>query len=192
MRVRVCLDVTKPLKKDKKVRKPGGEWLMAKCCYKRLPTFYYVCGRLGHIERHSPFYYHLAAHEIVRSWDAELRAEYRRPVVLGGEQWIFSGRGGTSSNRVALSQLSSNNLMERWFVPSNVQAIFGNLGVGGGLQEMERNAEEQENLDEMEGIEVGEDRKKRRHSNIEVVKINKCHGSKNVVLAGPVTGSCPP
>ncbi|CAN1787351.1 hypothetical protein LINPERHAP1_LOCUS17606 [Linum perenne] len=172
MHVRVCLDVTKPLKKEKKVRKPGGEWLMAKFRYERLSAFCYVCGRLGHIKRHCHLCYRLPAHEIVRGWDAKLRAEYKRPVVLGSKQWLrpatkFSGKGGTLSNRAPLGQLAPSNLMERGFVPMNMHALLSNLGVGGGLLEMERSVEEQENRDEMEGIEVGEDRKRCRHYDVE-------------------------
>ncbi|CAN1779817.1 Uncharacterized protein At4g02000 [Linum perenne] len=67
MRLRICMDVTKPLKKEKKVRRPGGEWLMGKFRYERLPTFCYVCGRIGHIERHCETFYQTPEAELVRN-----------------------------------------------------------------------------------------------------------------------------
>jgi len=50
MRIRVLLDVLKPLKRVKKNKKPGGETSIIKFKYERLGNFCYYCGMLGHIE----------------------------------------------------------------------------------------------------------------------------------------------
>lgn len=51
MRLKVNVDVRFPLKKEKKVRKLGGEWKVVKFKYEKLGTFCYLCGVLGHTDQ---------------------------------------------------------------------------------------------------------------------------------------------
>ncbi|CAN0857900.1 hypothetical protein LINGRAHAP2_LOCUS6981 [Linum grandiflorum] len=51
MRLRAQVDVLKPLKKQKKIRKPDGEWVVSELKYEKLPTFCFTCGRMGHVDR---------------------------------------------------------------------------------------------------------------------------------------------
>ncbi|CAN1821359.1 Uncharacterized protein At4g02000 [Linum perenne] len=165
MRVRIRLDVTRPLKVEKKVRRPGGDWLEGKFRYERLPTFCYVCGRIGHVERHCEIWYRTPDTELLRKWDATLRAELRRPNATGGEQWLVPGKAvdmeSDGSTRLALGQLSENVPIPVRAIPSNVQALINNLGVraGGSLSQQQEDAE-----DDMEGVEMMDDRKRRRSS----------------------------
>lgn len=48
MRVRVCLDVTKPLLRGKKLRIGSSTPYWVRFSYERLPDFCYICGKLGH------------------------------------------------------------------------------------------------------------------------------------------------
>lgn len=50
MRVRTCIDVTKPLKFKMKLKKPGGEWFWVSLRYERLPSFCFHCGIIGHAD----------------------------------------------------------------------------------------------------------------------------------------------
>ncbi|KAL0402209.1 UNVERIFIED_CONTAM: hypothetical protein Slati_4250800 [Sesamum latifolium] len=50
-RVKVSLDVRKPLKRGLLLRSPGGDEIMVSFTYEKLPTFCYSCGVLGHIMR---------------------------------------------------------------------------------------------------------------------------------------------
>ncbi|CAN1842822.1 hypothetical protein LINPERHAP1_LOCUS36953 [Linum perenne] len=202
MRVRIRLDVTQPLRIDKKVRRPGGDWLEGKFRYERLPTFCYVCGRLGHVERHCEICYLTPEAEIVRKWDATLRAEFKKDVVLDGEQWIVPGKTVESEpvngDRVVLGRLQEN-IPRSCPMPANVQLLLGNLGARGSGKGALFNDEAG---DDMEGIELTEDRKRRRHTESgdtskEVVvsggsNQGDSHGPKNVVQAGPMFGTCPP
>lgn len=47
-RVRVLLDIRKPLKRRMRIKRPGGEWTWVKFRYERLPSFCFFCGLLGH------------------------------------------------------------------------------------------------------------------------------------------------
>lgn len=50
-RVRITMDVTKPLKRKMKLKRDGGEWSWVNFKYERLSTFCFVCGLLGHSDR---------------------------------------------------------------------------------------------------------------------------------------------
>ncbi|KAL0320307.1 UNVERIFIED_CONTAM: hypothetical protein Sradi_5292200 [Sesamum radiatum] len=52
LRLRVGLNVNKPLKRAMEVRSMLGEELLVRFTYERLPNFCYLCGILGHIDRY--------------------------------------------------------------------------------------------------------------------------------------------
>ncbi|KAL0407807.1 UNVERIFIED_CONTAM: hypothetical protein Sradi_1715100 [Sesamum radiatum] len=52
MRIRVSLNVHKPLKRSLKLRSPVGQELVVHFTYERLSNFCYLCGRLGHIDKY--------------------------------------------------------------------------------------------------------------------------------------------
>jgi hypothetical protein len=54
MRIRVLVDIRLPLKKAKKIKKPGGEGKMVQFKYERLGTFCYLCGLIGHSDTQCP------------------------------------------------------------------------------------------------------------------------------------------
>ncbi|KAL0458851.1 UNVERIFIED_CONTAM: hypothetical protein Slati_0512300 [Sesamum latifolium] len=51
MRMRVSIDVTKPLKRVFKLRTTLGDELLLSFTYEKLPNFCYLCGCLGHLSR---------------------------------------------------------------------------------------------------------------------------------------------
>ncbi|VFR03295.1 unnamed protein product [Cuscuta campestris] len=55
LRIRVKLDVQKPLKKGTRLKREGKEWFHVDFAYERLPTFCFVCGRLG--DRNTKFFH---------------------------------------------------------------------------------------------------------------------------------------
>ena len=50
LRVRVSININKPLKRGSKIALSGGESILAIFKYERLPDFCYICGRLTHQE----------------------------------------------------------------------------------------------------------------------------------------------
>lgn len=50
IRIRVHIDVRKPLKRGKKIRRDEGEVKMVKFKYERMSVFYFYCGMLGHAD----------------------------------------------------------------------------------------------------------------------------------------------
>ncbi|KAL0383104.1 UNVERIFIED_CONTAM: hypothetical protein Scaly_0597700 [Sesamum calycinum] len=52
MRIRVSIDVTKPLKRVLKIRTTLGDEQLLSFTYERLPNFCYLCGCLGHLSKY--------------------------------------------------------------------------------------------------------------------------------------------
>ncbi|XP_075473867.1 uncharacterized protein At4g02000-like [Primulina tabacum] len=51
MRIRVAIDVRQSLKRCKKIKKAGCDWIIVQFKYEKLGSFCFVCGCLGHTER---------------------------------------------------------------------------------------------------------------------------------------------
>lgn len=57
MRIRVGIDVRRPLKATLNLRVSGGESVTVTMKYERLPMYCYICGKLGHGEKFCPNQY---------------------------------------------------------------------------------------------------------------------------------------
>lgn len=103
MRIRVLLDVTKPLKRRIKLRKTGGDWFWADFRYERLPNFCFICGILGHTDRfcHRVFDEDFSM-EAEKPFGAWLRAASRRNQAAMGHRWLITdnNRRSTMENNV--------------------------------------------------------------------------------------------
>jgi hypothetical protein len=105
MRIRVLVDVRLPLKRTKKIKKPGGESKVVQFKYERLGTFCYICGLMGHSDSRCPKLFELGDSDVKREWSPELRADMRRK--QGGEsRWL---RHGGDPNWVAPNPIMTCN-----------------------------------------------------------------------------------
>ncbi|XP_058759140.1 uncharacterized protein At4g02000-like [Vicia villosa] len=78
MRIRVKIDVQKPLKKLTRVKNKGGEWCNVIFKYEKLSLFCFVCGVLGHSEHRCAVRFAMTEDTGLRGWSAKIRAENRR------------------------------------------------------------------------------------------------------------------
>lgn len=53
-RIRVELDITRPLKKKMKMKRDDEAWVVVEFRYERLPTFCFLCGIIGHSDKYCP------------------------------------------------------------------------------------------------------------------------------------------
>jgi hypothetical protein len=107
MRIRVLLDVTKPLKRQKKIKRPGGEASYIKFKYERLSNFCYFCGMLGHIEDYCEKLYAIAEDDGTRLWGPELRVERQNPT--GGVSRKMKDSGGANSSAATVTVNTNSN-----------------------------------------------------------------------------------
>ncbi|EEF49555.1 conserved hypothetical protein [Ricinus communis] len=97
IRVKIKIDVSKPIMAFMKIKKPGGDWLNLEFNYERLGIACFICGRVGHSDK---FYRCLLEFEnIVYKLSKEVRAPPRRSqTASAGEIWLRDGgRGGRGS-----------------------------------------------------------------------------------------------
>lgn len=78
MKLKVRIDVTRPLKQDWKVRARNGEWVSVVFKYERLGTFCFACGVLGHTDRTCEKLFEQDSDDGVRGWDASLKPVSRK------------------------------------------------------------------------------------------------------------------
>lgn len=76
-RVKVNLDVSKPLRRIQQLKTRDGRLVVIEIKYERLPTFCYECGTIGHIERDCPMEVEEGLEE-EKQWGAWLRASPRK------------------------------------------------------------------------------------------------------------------
>ncbi|XP_074356269.1 uncharacterized protein LOC141695969 [Apium graveolens] len=77
VRIRVCMDVRKPIKRRMKIKREGGAWGWVNFKYERLSTLCFVCGTLGHSERDCEVVYANPDKTVERAYGTWLRAPFR-------------------------------------------------------------------------------------------------------------------
>jgi hypothetical protein len=112
MRVRVMVDVRKPLVCRKSIKKKGAAAIMVNIKYERLGIFCYYCGMLGHAEDSCEKLYEVSEDDGVRSWGPDIRVEDNRRSRDGGSRWAGEvvspsmqtpTKGGAAELNVALN-----------------------------------------------------------------------------------------
>jgi hypothetical protein len=92
MRLRVKVDVRKPLKKNTKVKNKEGGWCEVQFKYEKLGIFCFVCGIMGHAENKCEIRFAMEHDDGVREWSNELRAEPRRSGGRLVSRWLREDR----------------------------------------------------------------------------------------------------
>jgi 14-3-3 protein epsilon len=93
MRVRVKIDVRKPLKKDTKVMNKEGKWCTVNFKYEKLGIFCFVCGAMGHAENKCEIRFGMEQDDGRREWPAEIRADSRRQGGRFVSRWLREEKG---------------------------------------------------------------------------------------------------
>lgn len=74
MRVRIRIDVRKPLKRKNKIVKKDGKEFIVECKYERLGEFCFSCGLVSHTDRFYRNSIDRGNEVVVKEWGSWLRA----------------------------------------------------------------------------------------------------------------------
>lgn len=80
MRLKIRVDIRKPLKRKKKILKKDRTEVVVNCKYERLSDFCFICGMLSHTERFCKKKFEGDGVSISKEWGSWLRAPLRRGV----------------------------------------------------------------------------------------------------------------
>ncbi|WOG86659.1 hypothetical protein DCAR_0205876 [Daucus carota subsp. sativus] len=94
VRIRVRMNIRKPLKRRMKIKREGGNWSWVNFKYERLGSFCFVCGIIGHTERECNVVYAHPDKEVERAYGVWLRAPGRSSKQYVGARWLRNAEGG--------------------------------------------------------------------------------------------------
>ncbi|XP_062088872.1 uncharacterized protein At4g02000-like [Humulus lupulus] len=90
MRIRISVDLNSPLKRRMRLRKGNNEWIWVTFKYENVPTFCFICGKIGHSDKFCPKRFEMPEEDIVHPYGEWMRAPFRRQNKLIGQQWLRS------------------------------------------------------------------------------------------------------
>lgn len=98
IRIRVKMDINKPLKRRMKLKREGGEWSWLNFKYERLSMFCFVCGLLGHSDRDCEVVYANSEKTVERAYGVWLRAPNKSAKTQNiGAKWLRNGSDGAQT-----------------------------------------------------------------------------------------------
>lgn len=100
MRIKIRIDVRRPLKRKKKIIKKDGKEITVTCRYERLGDFCFLCGMVTHIDRFCRRFIGKRDTEIEKEWGPWLRATPRRAVNQGKSRWLRKEDDATWEARI--------------------------------------------------------------------------------------------
>ncbi|KAH1128991.1 hypothetical protein J1N35_000369 [Gossypium stocksii] len=131
MRIRVCLDVSAPLKCKKKIQIGKSIIVYARFKYEKLSLFCFICGTVRHGKSYCPYHLRIDPSKIVYGWHLSLRAITRRQNVTVNK-WLREADG----SKCIVGNLESHN---QSFLPNEEKDIKRNLRGDFGNQQLNPN-----------------------------------------------------
>ncbi|KAF2317826.1 hypothetical protein GH714_041141 [Hevea brasiliensis] len=130
MRVRICHDVRRPLRRGTRLKQEGDEWFFVTFCYERLSTYCFICCLLGHGERFCPKLVERSKVPLQRFYGPELRAVSRRSQMNIGEKWLREKPPSVEDMEAIFGQVAQFGNRES-FGPKNLLILNGIGGIRG-------------------------------------------------------------
>lgn len=193
VRIRVVLDIQKPLRRRMKIKREGGAWSWLNFKYERLGTFCFVCGILGHTERECNVVYENPEKEIERAYGVWLRAQNRNSKSGIVARWLRSSDGGgkwseNSGDTGSQSKSSKEKEAERFV--ENDGLVREKNGDQGAVVVAPRNQEGfgeiQKDLNLADNRDIIIDTKGKR---VEIIQEESTYGPKEMITDGLQTGN---
>lgn len=117
-----------------KVKMAGNEWYWINFKYENVPTFYFICGVIGHSERFYNKLFEVPESEIKKPYGPWMRAPFKSQVKLIDAKWLRSGfeSGGSSTETEAGSgsgAVNESNL-DLQFSPTSMEDDIEGVNLG--------------------------------------------------------------
>lgn len=121
IRIRVRINITKPLASGMRIRRNGGDWSWISFRYERLPNFCFICSLIGHTEKFciKPFEGYPTTAE--RQFGAWLRAQTQRPSPVSGNRWVVMDHDGRKTTTDSTEQNQGSTSVGTSALPAMVQ-----------------------------------------------------------------------
>ncbi|XP_062089189.1 uncharacterized protein LOC133795749 [Humulus lupulus] len=88
LRVRVCLNIEKPLKRRMKIFYTKVDFFWVEFKYERVPTFCFICGIVGHSEKFCHQFFDAPEETLSKPYGLFMKAPDRRPNKQIGAKWL--------------------------------------------------------------------------------------------------------
>lgn len=88
MRIKVKLDVRKPLKRKKRVLRRNGSEVIVSCKSERLGDFCFTYGIMSHTERYCSKFLNREKNEVDKEWGSWLRAQPKKLASQAKTKWL--------------------------------------------------------------------------------------------------------
>lgn len=178
MRIRVLIDVRKPLKRKKKILRKNGQEVIVMCKYERLGEFCFSCGMVSHTERYCKKFLDKTEGVMEREWGNWLKAPPRRMVGPVKSKWLredgdmdWEDRAGRSKFRggsydkdgKGFSQTSNQGDKDKVVMQAGNTHQLLKLGANNEVQDLNSNLNDGLEEDELNGLNIV-DRKRLRGS----------------------------
>lgn len=98
MRIRVSLNLAKPLKRRMKIKMTGNDWFWVNFKYENVPSFCFICGIIGHSDKYCGQLFEKPEQEIVKPYGTWMRALFKKQVKPVGAKWLRNGDGSINSS----------------------------------------------------------------------------------------------
>ncbi|VFQ67019.1 unnamed protein product [Cuscuta campestris] len=112
MRVRVSIDVRRPLKRRMKLTKRDGSTTWVTFKYERLGTFCYFCGILGHLGKHCASGVQSGMNPETWPYDDNIRAGGKKKLAGRGAPWLRDMADGDITGRSSISAKADKSSLE--------------------------------------------------------------------------------
>lgn len=99
MRLKIRVDIRKPLKRKKKIVKRDKTEVVVQCKYEKLGDFCFICGLISHTERFCKKKLESTGGEVARDWGSWLRAPPRRAAGGIKSKWLRDEHDGDWRNK---------------------------------------------------------------------------------------------
>uniref|UniRef100_A0A803NZS4 Reverse transcriptase n=1 Tax=Cannabis sativa TaxID=3483 RepID=A0A803NZS4_CANSA len=132
LRVRVTIDINKPLKRRMKLIKKDGTWIWTTFKYEHVPIFCFICGLIGHSDRFCPRRFDSNFDQSVKPYGEWMKAATRKKNYLIGAQWLRSGCDEDDSAVAGRGLSRSTEEAMDINYPIRIQSDGDNSGVNGG------------------------------------------------------------